>query len=216
MDKKNLLQIVGLVILYLVVGSGIYAILYILPENAAGFTEYRILFFHLPCSIVSYVSFTVTLLASVFYLWKREERWDEVALASVRIGIVFITLATVTGAIFSNIEWGRYWNWDPKQTTTLILWFVYAAYLTLRSSIENPEARARIASILGIFGYFTIPLTYFSTKIWASSLHPPGSAALDPVMVKVLLLMIAGFLLLYCYLISYELRLKRLYKVIER
>ncbi|MCW7076187.1 MAG: cytochrome c biogenesis protein [Candidatus Syntrophoarchaeum sp.] len=216
MDEKNLLHIIGLILLYLIVGSGIYAIFYILPPEATGFTEYRILFFHLPCSIISYVSFTITLIASVLYLWKREERWDELASASVRIGLVFITLATVTGAIFSNVEWGRYWNWDPKQTTTLILWFVYAAYLTLRSSIENPEARARISSILGIFGYFTIPLTYFSTRIWASSLHPPGSATLDPVMKNVLILMISGFLIFYFYLISYEVRLKRLNEVINR
>ncbi len=216
MEKKDLRYIIGLLILYLIVGSGIYAIFYILPQEASGFTEYRILFFHLPCSILSYVSFTITLIASILYLRKREERWDDVALASVKIGIVFITLATITGAIFSNVEWGRYWNWDPKQTTTLILWFVYAAYLTLRSSIENPEVKARISSILGIFGYFTIPLTYFSTKIWASSLHPPGSATIDSVMRNVLMLILCGFLILYFYLISYEVRLKRLNEVIER
>ncbi|HEC57634.1 MAG TPA: cytochrome C assembly protein [Candidatus Syntrophoarchaeum butanivorans] len=214
MDRSDLYRVISLIILYLLVGSGIYSIFFILPENAVGFTEYRILFFHLPSSIISFLSFTITLIASVLYLYKRDERWDDVALASARIGIIFITIAIVTGAIFSNVEWGRPWNWDPKQTTTLILWFVYAAYLSLRSSIENPEVRARTSAILGIFGYFTIPLTYFSTRI-TTSLHPSGSATLTPLMGEVLLLILCGFLLLYYHLLAYQIHLIRLSRLSE-
>ena len=135
-------------------------------------------------------------------------KWDDYASASAEVGIIFTALALITGAMFSNESWGAYWNWDPRQTTTLILFFLYAGYLSLRSAIENEESRARISAVLGIFGYAGVPLTYFSTRIWFS-LHPK-TIGLDPLMRTIVILMMISFFVLYAYILLFSVRLKRI------
>src|SRR5512139_661078 len=79
----------------------------------------RILFFHVPMAWVSFVAFMTAGVQSVRYLagarGPEEQRLDRSAAASIEIGIVFATLATVTGAVWARIMWGAYWNWDPRQ-----------------------------------------------------------------------------------------------------
>lgn len=132
---------------------------------------YKIFFFAMSNFPVVYIAFFITLLASIQYLRTKEMRLDAIASSSVKIGILFTSLLLINGAIFSKVGWGAYWNWDPRQTTTLILWFIQAGYLSLRSAIDSEETKARLSAVIGILGFAGVPLTHVSATIWLSN-HP--------------------------------------------
>lgn len=206
---KNTL-ILGFV--YILIAICLYFALLVFPPDKELGEAYRIFFLHFPCAIVTYIAFTLTLVASVLYLRSRDSRYDSIASSSVKLGLIFGTLTLVTGSIFSNVTWMGYWNWDPRQTTTLILWFVYASYLALRSAIDEGESRAIVCAILGIFGYATIPLTYISSSVWFS-LHPEGgSIGLTGEMWYVILVMVVALKILYSYLLWWDVKFKNLEK----
>ena len=174
--------------------------------------NYRIVFFHVPSAVISFIAFTATLAFSIQYLRKNELRWDDLASSSAKFGFFMITAALISGSIWAKVAWGSYWNWDPRETTVLILWFVYAAYFALRESIESVEDKARTSSIFSIFAYVTVPLSYLSTKFYFS-LHPSTQEVSVGVNVGITLaLNITAFLLLfitYVYLSSYLSKIER-------
>jgi heme exporter protein C len=87
--------------------------------------------------------------------------------------VIFCTLMLVTGPIWGRGTWGKWWSWDPRLTVTLLLWFVYLAYLLLRSFSEGGERTARFASVYGLVGVLLIPINYYVIEIFQSrSIHP--------------------------------------------
>ena len=93
--------------------------------------------------------------------------------AAAEVGVLFCTLVIVTGPIWAKGAWGRWWSWDPRLTITLLLWFVYLAYLLLRSFTEGSERAARFAAVYGIAGFAVIPLNYFAIEMAGGrSMHP--------------------------------------------
>ncbi|HDD36841.1 MAG: cytochrome c biogenesis protein [Archaeoglobaceae archaeon] len=192
---------------------GIYKALS-LPQSPQPYLKdnYRIVFFHVPSAIVSFTAFTFTFLFSIIYLKKNDLKWDDLASSSAKFGFFMITAALISGSIWAKVAWGSYWNWDPRETTVLILWFVYAAYFALRESIESVEDKARTSSIFSIFAYVTVPLSYLSTKFYFS-LHPSTQEVSVGVNVGITLaLNITAFLLLfiiYVYLSSYLSKIER-------
>ncbi len=174
--------------------------------------NYRIIFFHLPSAISSFVAFTVTLVSSILYLTKGDFMYDLISKNSAKGGFFLITGALISGSIWANVAWGAYWNWDPRQTTVLILWFVYAAYFALRESIDAPADRARVSSIYAIFAYVTIPLAYISTKIFFS-LHPQIESIDIEIGMPLGIGILSFILLLYAY-VSVNCRLDRIEEVV--
>lgn len=171
---------------------------------------YRNVFFHVPINAVTYTAFTITLIGSIAYLKSRDLKWDTLAASSAKLGMIFGTLTLITGMVWAKPAWETYWNWDPRETTMLLLWFVFAAYFTLRSAIEDEEARARLSSVMGIFGYVGIPLTYISTTRWFS-LHPRlEEFNLASEMTPVLMLMIFSVLCLFFYLLWLDVKVEKL------
>lgn len=204
-----LVSIVGFV---LAIFAAYRALLVLGPERTLG-DSYRIFFFHTPAAIISFLGFTFTLIFSILYLAKRNVVYDYVSSSSAKLGLVFITSALFMGSIWSKLAWGAYWNWDPRQTTVLILWFVYAAYFALRSAIEEFEAKARSSAILAIFGYVAVPLSYLSTRIWYS-LHPvvirTSGIQLEPNMIQVFVTMIVALTLIFGSLLWIDVQIKKL------
>lgn len=126
----------------------------------------KIFYFHMPSAWASYLAFGVTLFASAMYLGSRDRRYDRFALSSAEIGVVFATIAILTGPIWAKQEWGVYWRWDDaKLTTTFILWLVYIGYLSLRAAMSEPSARARVSAVYGILGFVTVPMSLLSARI---------------------------------------------------
>ncbi len=135
----------------------------------------KIFYFHMPVAWVSYLAFFITFVTSMIYLWKRDERADTIAFASAQIGILFATLALLTGPVWAKEEWGVYWRWeDTKLVTTFILWVAYIGYLMLRPAITEVGRRARVSSVYGVVAFLTVPLSLLSARVapLLQSSHP--------------------------------------------
>jgi heme exporter protein C len=135
----------------------------------------KIFYLHLPLGWWALISFFTVFVASIGYLWKRSEVLDDLAGAAAEIGVLFSGLALVSGSIWARAEWGHWWLWDPKLTTTLIMWYVYAGYLVLRASPMGGERRKVVAAVLGVAAFLDVPLVFFATRLWGG-VHPAETA----------------------------------------
>jgi heme exporter protein C len=133
----------------------------------------KILYVHVPCWFAAYAGFGLTAIGGALYLWKNDERFDRVAVSGAEVGVLFCTLGLVSGPIWAKGTWGHWWAWDPRLTVTLVLWFIYLAYLLLRSFTEGDARTARFAAVYGIAGLFAIPLNYFAIQLFGgAAMHP--------------------------------------------
>jgi len=135
----------------------------------------KIFYFHMPSAWVSYMAFFVTLVASALYLKTRDVKYDRWASCSAELGVLFATIAIITGPVWAKQEWGVYWRWDDtKLVTTFILWLVYIGYLMLRASMTDTGTRARVGSVYGILGFVTVPMSLLSSRVapLLQSSHP--------------------------------------------
>lgn len=169
----------------------------------------RIVFFHVPLAVASFVAFLAAAVWSGVYLWKRRSTDDHRAVAAVEVGMVFCVLATVTGAVWSKVQWGAYWNWDPRQSSIALALLYYGAYLSLRGAIEDGEVRARLSAVYAVLGFVVAPFLFFILPRMASfSLHPkPGGAEMDPAIGSVVVASISGFTALFFWMASLRRRI---------
>src|SRR5579875_3173140 len=195
--------------------AALYAIfVYAPPERVMGDVQ-RIMYVHVSLAWLSYLAFFVVFVCSVAYLWRRDERWDAAARASAEIGVVLTTLFIISGSLWGRPVWGTWWTWDPRLTTTAILWFIYVAYLMLRAYVPEVPRAARYAAVLGIVGFLDVPIIHLSVQWWRT-LHPgPTVIRTDgpqapPEMVVTLVLASLVFGLLYLALLLVRTRLERL------
>lgn len=131
----------------------------------------RIFYFHVGSAWVGALAFFVALVAGAVYLRKPERKWDTVAVASVEIGLVFLTMATAAGSIWGKPAWNTWWLWSPRLTLITIAWLTYAAYFMLRGAIDDEEKRGRFAAVYVIVAFVTIISTYISIRI-LRDIHP--------------------------------------------
>jgi len=188
------------------------------PKPAQGFIgeSSRIVFFHVPCAWVASLAFLVAAAYSLAYLVRRNSRHDDTAAAAVRLGLLFAVLALVTGSLFARIMWGSYWNWDPRESSFLLLIFLYAAYLFLRNAIEDRERRATIAAAYALFAAFLMPFLVFVAPRITQSLHPQtvinpqGKILMDTPTRAVFFGGLIGFSALFFWMLEIETRAARL------
>ena len=183
--------------------TSIFMIFLYVPTDAIEGIPQRIFYFHVPIAWIGMLAFGVLAVASIGYLWKKDERWDWLARASAEVGTIFITLALITGSIWGRTTWGTWWTWDARLTTTLILWFIYIGYMMLRSYMGRTPASARSGAVLAIIGVIDVPIIYESVNWWRT-LHPQAEVgtpgALPPSVVLTLMISLATFTLLYSFL----------------
>ncbi len=195
-----------------------------MPTEAERFAQ-RIFYFHVAAGWVGYLAFGVTAVASILYLLKRQRRFDNLAVSSAEIGVVFTAANLVSGSVWARPTWGTWWSWDdPRLTLAAIVLLVYIAYLMLRNAIDDPERRARLSSIYGIVGFLSVPLSFLSVRIWRT-IHPAvigttsetaqGGFDMSGNMVVVLLFSIFTFSLLYAVLLHYRLKLEDMREQVE-
>ena len=182
--------------------AGLFAV----PADATQGDVQRIMYVHVPSAWLAYLAFFVTLIAGLAYLARHEVRYDRVAVASAEIGLVLTGLTIVTGAIWGKATWGKWWDWDPRLTTTAILFVVYAGYLLIRQSIVDRRRRARIAAVFGIVGFLNVPIVHFSVLWWRGLHQPPtvirpGAPTIDPLLLAELLASVISFTLVYLWLL---------------
>lgn len=199
----------------LVVAAALTGALVGVPADATQGDVQRIMYIHVPSAWLAYLAFFVTMVAGVGYLVRRDARFDRVAVSSAEIGVVFTGLAIATGAIWGRPTWGRWWDWDPRLTTTAVLFLVYVGYLLLRSVVADPDRRARVAAVIGLVGFLNVPIVHFSVLWWRSLHQPPtvirpGDPTIDHLLLAQLLFSVVAFTLLYVWLLGRRILLERL------
>ena len=142
-----------------------------LPPEAAQGAIFKIIFFHVPVALTAMLCSFVALIGSVMFLFTRNFKWDAIAVAVTEVGLAFLAANLVTGSIWGRVIWGIWWAWDARLTSALVCWLLYAGYLMLRRSIEEPSQRATFAAVFSIFAFIDVPIVIFSIKWWRTQ-HP--------------------------------------------
>ena len=138
----------------------------------------RILGIHVGMMMASYSALSVSFGAAVLYLAQDGKRrfarlpsgalLEEIAHKSVLAGFPMLALGIALGAWWANDAWGRYWGWDPKETSALVTWLIYAGYLHARGL---RGWRGKRAAWLLVTGYAGVLFTYFAVNLWVTGLH---------------------------------------------
>jgi heme exporter protein C len=156
-------------ILLLLVATGL--VFFFAPlERVMGLVQ-KVFYFHVAAGWVGMLGFLVAAVVGGIYLARGDRKWDIVGLAAVEIGMAFAFINVVTGSIWARPIWNTWWTWDPRLTTATIMLLIYAAYLMLRSGIEDPDRRARFGAVYAIVGFISVPLTFFSARLFRT-IHP--------------------------------------------
>jgi heme exporter protein C len=153
---------VALVIVFVIAPPG---------DVRSGGQAQRIFYFHFSSAMIGFGAWIVTAVCGICYLKTRDLKWDRRAHASAEIGVLFIVLVLLSGMLWGRPTWNAWWTWDFKLTLSALQFLMYVAYLMLRSGIENPEQRARFASVYGIIGSLTVPLNFLVSRV-LQSIHP--------------------------------------------
>ena len=169
----------------------------------------RIFYFHVPLGWIGMVSIIVVAVASILHLTTGRQKWDDLAYSTAELGVIYASLILVTGAIWGKPVWGVWWTWDPKLTTTLVLWFVYVGYLMVRAYGPAGGQGKRFASVIALIGAIDAPIIYKATDWWRSA-HPDNNipSDLDGRMLLTLLVSVVTFTFIYLYMLMerYSLR----------
>lgn len=195
-------------ILYLAIGVSLvasYAAYVTVPEEAVMGEVYRILYVHVPVAWISYLAFSISLVSSILFLRTRRQRYDTMAEVSAILGLVYGAVTLISGAIWANAVWGLYWNWDPRETATLVLWIAYLGYVSIKRSIGDAGKRGTIGAVYNILAFATVPLSYLSITL-LPTLHPQvmtveqGISMTAP-MIGTLIVSLIGATLFFVYLL---------------
>ena len=153
----------------MVVAAG--AIFLYAPTDALQGPVQRIFYLHVSSAIAAYGCFAVVLIGGLVYLRNESDVADRFARAGALVGVVFTTVTLVMGMLWARPIWGTYWTWDARLTSTLVLWIVYAGYLLVRRLTDPGRQSARLAAVVGIFGFIDVPIVHFSVTWWRT-VHP--------------------------------------------
>ena len=204
----------GAVVLSLV-GAAAYASFYIAPtERTMGLIQ-RIFYFHAASAWAGMTAFSICFVANLLYVWRRQPRWDSLGVSAAEVGLAFITVVLITGPIWAKPAWGIYWTWDARLTSTFVLWLLYISYLLLRTLIEEPDRRALLSALFGIFAFLDVPIVFGAIRWWRTQ-HPapvimggPGSG-LEPTMRAVFFFSVLALHALMVFLIAERYGLEKL------
>jgi heme exporter protein C len=177
-----LTRALGVVAVLAVVGASVNA-LFLVPADVNQGDAQRIMYVHVPAAWLAYLSFGVTALAGLGYLWRRELRLDAVAVAGAEIGVMFTAFTIWGGMMWGRPVWGVFWQWeDPRLTTTALLLALYLGYLLFRRLTDDPHRRATRAAVVGLIAAVDIPIVHFSVEWWRGLHQGPTIGSPDKVL----------------------------------
>ncbi len=139
------------------------------PESA------RLVILHVPLAIMAVVAYLVSTIYAISFLVRRRLGADLRSAVSASLGFWFTVAATLTGMVFASSQWGSAWNWDPRETSILMLLIVYAGYFALRGAIADGGARRRISAVYNIIACIVMPYLVFVVPRVMGGLHPTNA-----------------------------------------
>jgi len=172
----------------------------------------KIFYVHVPSAWVGFLSYFVTMVAGIMFFVKGDNQWDDVGLAAAEIGTIFTALVLTTGPIWATPIWGQPWVWEPRLTTTLILFLIYIGYFMMRSFGGHEERVKRYAAALGIIAFADVPIIFVSVKFWSPEIqsHPQVEMAQQPIGILIPFLLSLGiFSLLYFLMLKFRIHVIR-------
>jgi len=193
--RSPILGVVGIVSLAVTLAIIAYATrlaLVVAPVDALQGNIFRIIYYHVPTSMLSLLFPYVNLVASLFYLyWRRRDPLkaltaDAVAISSAEVTVVYASICLWTGMLWGRVAWGIWWTWDARLTSMLLLWLLYVSYLMLRKLSSTGQTNT-LAAVLSVFAGIDVPIVYMSIRWWRTQ-HPApvfggdGDSGLDPSM----------------------------------
>src|SRR5437762_9714541 len=197
------------VLLMLLAGGAIF---FYAPTDYLQGVVQRIFYLHVSSAIAAYGCFAVVLVGGLVYLRKETPEADRVARAGAVVGVVFTTVTLVMGMLWAKPIWNTYWTWDARLTSTLVLWIIYAGYLLVRRMADPGRQAARLAAVVGIFGFIDVPVVHFSVTWWRTQ-HPGPivvNNALPPEMLATFLFTLVCTLVFAAVLIAIRYRIEAL------
>jgi heme exporter protein C len=141
------------------------------PDDVTLGPSIRIFYIHIGSAVAMTIAYAITCGASILYLRRRRLVYDRWAVASAEVGTFLAALVLISGTIWGRAAWNTWWTWDPKVTTTLILWVLFLGYFLLREWSDNPERRRANSAVLAIIAFLDVPVVYGASRWW-NSIHP--------------------------------------------
>ena len=183
MTKRIILAAVAI----LLVIAAAYASFYIAPTERTMGVIQRIFYFHVASAWAGFTAFFLCFVGNLLYVWRRKQEYDWLGVSGAEVGLAFTTVVLITGPIWAHPVWGIWWTWDARLTSTFVLWLLYVSYLLLRTLVEEPDRRALLTSLFGIFAFLDVPLVFGAIRWWRTQ-HPQPvimggqGSGLDPTM----------------------------------
>jgi len=182
------------------------------PPDVVQKDSVRIMYVHVPTAIVAFSACGITTLASAMWLRKRTEGWWVLGAASAEVGLLFTGACLVTGSIWGRPTWGTYWTWDPRITSTTLLFILLIGYLALRrvDSEAGAAHRGTRSAIVGVLLFPNVIVVHYSVDWWRSLHQTATITRLDPsiegTMLFTLMLGIVVFALVFTWLLVHRFR----------
>lgn len=195
-------------ILFALTTAIIAAIIFFVPPIKGLGDLAKIIFFHVPTAWIAVVAFFTSAFFAAKFLRTQNFSFDTLSARAARLGFIFVLLSTISGAIFSKLTWGAYWNWDPRQTTIFVLILIYGAYLTLRAAVVDEKIRAKVSAVYSLLSVLTVPFLVFILPRMYFSLHPSpvlnssGRVEMDSIVLIVLIATVVDATLIFVRLMK--------------
>ena len=183
--------ILGSVAILLVIAAA-YAAFFIAPEERTMGLIQRIFYFHAASAWAGFTAFFLCFMRESALRLEASTRntIGSAVSSAAEVGLAFTTVVLITGPLWARPVWGIWWTWDARLTSTFVLWVLYVSYLLLRTLVEEPDRRALLSSLFGIFAFLDVPLVFFAIRWWRTQ-HPQPvimggqGSGLDPTMKSV-------------------------------
>jgi len=206
--------ILGAVAILLVIAAA-YGAFFIAPEERTMGLIQRIFYFHVASAWAGFSAFFLCFLGNLLYVWRRDQKYDWLAVSGAEVGLAFTTVVLITGPIWAHPVWGIWWTWDARLTSTFVLWLLYVSYLLLRTLVDEPDRRALLSSLFGIFAFLDVPLVFGAIRWWRTQ-HPQPvimggqGSGLDPTMKSVFFFSALAMHVLMIFLVAERYALEKM------
>lgn len=132
----------------------------------------KIFYFHVASAWSAFLAFFIVFVFSIAFLITRKRICDIVAGVSAEIGVIFTAIVLTSGPIWARSAWNTWWSWEPRLTTTLVLFFIFLAYMMIRNMEGVWEKKARLSAVFGIIGFLDVPVVFMAIRWWSTKMHP--------------------------------------------